>query len=95
MRKSGNFNPRNSKPEVDIDFVSTAFKRLRTVLKRNVINFGQVAPPVRVNWQSARSAILWVYTFEVDFLGLCANVAGINFKVERGHVPLAMGKYRR
>ena len=70
LPKSGNFNPRNSKPEVDIDFVPTAFERLRTVLKCNIINFGQVAPQVRVNWQSARSSILWVHMFELDLL-LC------------------------
>ena len=83
----------NSKPEVDIDFVPTVFKTLCLALKHIVTNVCQMAPRIRVNWHTARSAILWVYMFEVDFLGLCANVAAINFKVERGHVPLAMGKY--
>ena len=93
MRKSGNFNPCNSIPEVDIDFVPTVFKTLFLALKPHVRKFGQMSPQVRVNWHSARSAILWVYMFEVDFLGLCANVACINFKVERGDVPLAMDMY--
>ena len=42
--KNRNFNPRNSKPEVDIDVVPTAFETLCHSLKYNVINFGQVAP---------------------------------------------------
>jgi len=67
LPKSGNFNPRNSKPEVDIDVVPTVFKTFRHALKHCVIIFRQVAPQVRVNWQSARSAILWVFMFEVDF----------------------------
>ena len=87
MPKSGNFNPRNSKPEVDIDFVPTAFERLRTVLKCNIINFGQVAPQVRINWQCARSSILWVHMFEVDFL-LCFAAAQVGDNGSRqGNCP--------
>ena len=44
MPKNGNVNPRNSKPEVDIDVVPTAFETLRQALKYYVITFGQVAP---------------------------------------------------
>ena len=44
LRKNGNFNPRNSKPEVGIDVVPTAFVTLRQALKYYVITFGQVAP---------------------------------------------------
>ena len=93
MRKNRNFNPLNYRPEVDIDVIPTVFKTLFLALKPHVTKFGQMSPQVRVNWHSAISAILWVYMFEVDFLGLRANVACINFKVERGHVPLATDMY--
>jgi len=44
LRKNGEFNPRNSKPEVDIDVIPTAFMTLCFAVKYNVINFGQMAP---------------------------------------------------
>jgi len=51
--KKGKLNPHNSKAEVDIDFVLTTFNTIHLAQKYNVINFSQVVPQVRINWQSA------------------------------------------
>jgi len=89
LRKKGKFNLRNPKPEVDIDCFLTAFRTFRDALKYYVNNLSQVAPQVRVNWQSARSTILWVYMFEVDFLLCLSNGLAENFTVDGRDVPLA------
>jgi len=53
------------------------------------MNFSQVATQARVNWQRARSTILWVYMFEVAFLLCLTNGLAENFMVDGRDVPLA------
>jgi len=47
MRKIRKLKLHNSKPEVDFDFVPTAFITPRLALKADVMNFSQMAPQER------------------------------------------------
>jgi len=47
IENSENCNAHNSKPEVEIDFVPTAFITPRQALNGDVMNFSQMAPQER------------------------------------------------